>query len=248
MANSESSTDTQKYTLVSRDWNLPGKEITEKIKGIIQALNNKEIDAATILNGMDLGDANASIHIFGRDGNHFCSQELITKWLSLLVALASSENVTGKSIARTFTKGCGGCMVYTILMVVACFPDQENARLAFEFFRHVLADPKGEMLESHEVFQLASLLKQNIPVRSDGTYMRSVCLEVSYTARYIDKTASNAQIVVGLCDLIEGLGKLCTSASFIKAMKENSASTIEIVKESIKNKTFSEKFVEEKWR
>ncbi|CAF1315096.1 unnamed protein product [Didymodactylos carnosus] len=217
------------------------------MKEIIQALKNQEIDAATILQKMELGDANASIHIFGRDGNYFCEPELISTWLSLLVLLASSENVTGQSIAHAFTKSCGGCMVYTILMVVACFRGKEIARLAFDFFRHILADPNGDILELNEIDQIASLLNQHIPRRQDGTMMRFVCLEVRHIAHYADPTTNKGQIAVKLRDLIESLGALCTSRSFASEMKANSTSTIEIIKESMKNKTFSRKFVEEKW-
>ena len=245
MADSKLVRDTEKYRL---HWHQSDKEVIAKIDEIIGALNKQEIDAATILNGMELGDANASIHIFGKSGYDFCSQKLISKWLTLLVLLASSNNVTGQSIARGFTKGCGGCMVYTILMVVACFPDPENARLAFDFFRHVLADPKGQILELDEILQLAKLLVKHIPCRRDGTYMRSVCLEIRCNANCIDKNTNEGQIFVGLRDLIEGLGTLCTSELFVKAMKENSASTIETVKESVMNKTFSRDFVYKTWR
>ena len=78
--------------------------------------------------------------------------------------------------------------------------------------------------------------------------MRSVCLEVSYTANYADLTTIKGQIAVRLRDLIEGLGALCTSKSFALEMKTNSTSTIEILKENMKNKIFSRKFVEEKWQ
>lgn len=248
MATSESSTDASKYRLDYNDWKLSDDKVIAKMNEIILALKNGEIDATTILKGMELGDANASIHIFGRTGHRFCRPELISTWLSLLVLLASSENVTGKSIANTFTKGCGGCMVYTIFMVVACFRSGEITRLAFDFFRHVLADPRGEMLELDEITRIASLLNQYIPCRQDGTIMRSVCLEVNHTAYYADRTTSKGQITAVLRDLIEGVGALCTSRSFATEMKANSTSTIDIIKESIKNKTFSREFVEHKWQ
>jgi hypothetical protein len=247
MATFESSANTLKYRLDRKDWHLSDDELIAKMKEIIQALKNQEIDAATILQKIELGDANASIHIFGRDGHHFCKPELISTWLSLLVLLASSENITGKSIANGFTKDCGGCMFYTILMVVACFRGEEIARLVFDFFRHVLVDSKGDILELNEINQIASLLNQHIPRRQDGTIMRSVCLEVSHTAYYADPATSKGQISIQLRDLIEGLGALCTSRSFVSEMKANSTSTIEIIKESIKNKTFSREFVEKKW-
>jgi hypothetical protein len=246
MATSESSTNTSKYRLDYKDWNLSDDEVIAKMKEIIQALEKKEIDAATIVQKIELGDANASKHIFGDDGTRFCKPELISTWLSLLVLLASSENITGQSIARGFTKDCGGCMVYTILMVCACFRGKEIARLAFDFFRHVLADSKGDILELNEIDQIASLLNQHIPRGQNGSLWRSVCTTVNYTAHYVDPKTSNGQIVIGLRDLIEGLGGLCTSRSFVSKMKANSTLTIEIIKESIKNKTFSRKFVEEK--
>jgi hypothetical protein len=248
MATSELSTDTQKYRLDYRDWIRSDEEVIAKIDAIIQALNKKEINAGTVVGGINLGDANAMVHIFGKDGINFCSERLISKWFSLLALLASSESVTGRSFVYGFIKGCSGCMVYTIFTILACFPDQENERFAFDFFRHVLADPKGEILELHEVSQIAQLLDQHIPFRTDGTQMRGLCLPLSNAASYVDKTTYKGQIVVGLWNLVEGLGALCTSESFIKAMKKNSASTIEILKESMKNKTFSKKFVREKWQ
>jgi hypothetical protein len=217
------------------------------MKEIIRALENHEVDAASILQRIYLGDANAAIHIFGRDGYHFCKPELIVTWLSLLILLASSENVTGRSIANGFTKGCGGCMVYTILMVVACFRDAETTRLAFDFFRRVFADSRGDILEINEIDRIASLLNKQMRGPEDNTLMRSVCLEISNIANHANPKTDKGRIAVELRDLIEGLGALCTSGSFTSKMKENSTSTTEILKESIKNKTFSKDFVKKEW-
>jgi hypothetical protein len=189
----------------------------------------------------------SQIHIFGTSGNDRCTPKLVSTWLSLLVLLASSDEVTGQSIASSFTKGCGGCMVYTILMAVACYPSEVITQLAFDFFRHVLADPKGEMLELHEVTAISSLLNQHVPYRQDGTMMRTACLELSVIGDRVDSTTIKGQTIHALRDFIEGLGTLCTSKTFVIAMKENSISTIQIIKESIMNKTFSRKFVEKKW-
>lgn len=189
----------------------------------------------------------SQIHMFGTSGNDRCTPKLVSTWLSLLVLLASSDEVTGQSIASSFTKGCGGCMVYTILMAVACYPSEVITQLAFDFFRHVLADPKGEMLELHEVTAISSLLNQHVPYRQDGTMMRTACLELSVIGDRVDSTTIKGQTIHALRDFIEGLGTLCTSKTFVIAMKENSISTIQIIKESIMNKTFSRKFVEKKW-
>jgi hypothetical protein len=248
MATLEPPTNTSKYVLDYKDWNRSDDAVIKKMKKIIQALKNQETSTDTIIGQIEFGDGNATIHIFGDDGNHFCKPELISIWFSLLVLLASSENVTGESIARGFPKGCGGCMVYTILMVVACFRSEENTRLAFDFFRHVLADSNGEILELHEVNRIASLLDQHIRRRQDGTTNRFLCSGINSVASYADRTTSEGQIAVGLCDLVEGLGALCTSRLFVSEMKTNSTSTIEILKKSIKNKTFSKDFVETKWR
>jgi hypothetical protein len=245
MATTESTIDRSKYRLDYEDWNLPDAAVIAKMKKIIQALEKKEIDAVTVLNNrMEFGDANAAVHIFGRDANHFCGPELISTWLSLLVLLASSENVTGRSIASGFIKGCGGCMVYTIFMVVACFPSKENTRLAFDFFRHVLADPKGEIVEFHEVEQIASLLDRCVPRQGqEASLLRSLCLSTGHFANYGNATTSERQTADAHRNLVEGLGALCTSSSFASAMKANSTSVIKIIKKSIENKTFSRGFV-----
>jgi hypothetical protein len=158
------------------------------MKEIIRALKNHEVDADSIVQEIELGDANAALHIFGKDGYHFCKHELIVTWLSLLVLLASSENVTGQWIANGFSKGCGGCMVYTILMVVACFPDKKITRLAFHFFRHVFADSRGDILEINYIYRITSLLNQQMSGPQDNTLMRFSCLKISHIASYADPT------------------------------------------------------------
>ncbi|CAF0798775.1 unnamed protein product [Adineta steineri] len=230
MATFESSTNTSKYTLDYRDWHLSDDELIAKMKEIIRALKNHEVDAAFILQNIELGDTNAAIHIFGRDGYHFCKPELIVTWLSLLVLLASSENVTGQLIAKGFTKDCGGCMVYTILMVVACFRDKEITVLAFDFFRHVFADSSGDILKINEIDRIASLLDQQLRGPDDMTQIRSACLNTTYIARYADKTTDKGRMAVQLRDLIEGLGALCTSQPYSSELKPVSTLITEILK------------------
>lgn len=210
-------------------------------------MKNHEVDAVSVLCQIEFGNTNAATHIFGNDGYHFCQSELIVTWLSLLVLLASSENVTGSSIARRFIKGCAGCMVYTILMVVACFPDKKVTRLAFDFFRHVLGDSKGEILELHEIDQLASLLNQQMPRPEENTVMRSLCLVIERFAKSANPASTNDQMADQLPNLVKGLGALCISRSFAGEMKTNATSTTEVLKESMKNKTFSPDFVRKKW-
>jgi hypothetical protein len=54
------------------------------MKEIIRALKNHEVDADSIVQEIELGDANAALHIFGKDGYHFCKHELIVTWLSFV--------------------------------------------------------------------------------------------------------------------------------------------------------------------
>ncbi|CAF1469722.1 unnamed protein product [Adineta steineri] len=232
MATFESSTDMSKYRLKYDDWNLSDDELIAKIKEIIRALKNHEVDAASVLQEIYLGDANAAIHIFGNNGYNFCKPELIVTWLSLLVLLASSENITGGSIAEGFTKSCGGCMVYTILMVVACFRKEEITRLAFDFFRHVSADSTGNIFTINEIDQIALLLNKLIGGPQDGTHIRSVCLAIRHFPDCADPTTAKGRLAVQLSDLIEGLGALCTSGSSTSRMKAISTLITEILNET----------------
>lgn len=247
MASSQPSPNTPKYTLTYEDWIQSDDEVIAKMNQIILALKNREINAATAINSIDLGSCNATSHIFGDDGNHFCRPDVVSTWLSLLVLLASSENVTGGCIAGKFNKCCSECMVYIILMAVACFRRREIAELAFDFFRHVLADPKGEILELHEIIQFALFLDQHIPCQQNGTKTRFLCLAIENAASYADTTTSKGKATIGIHNLVAGLAALCTSQPFIADMKTNSKATIEILKKSMSNSTFSSEFVREKW-
>ena len=235
------------YTLSYEDWNSSDGALIAKMKGIKRALKNHKVDAASILYESQLGGTSAATHIFGDDGYHFCAPELVVTWLSLLVRLASSKGITGQSMASRFIKGCGACMVYTILMVVACFPDKKITRLAFDFFRRVLGDSKGHIFELNEIDQIALLLNQQMRGPEERTLMRCCCLRISNIASYADKTTSKGQTAVQLSDIIEGLGALCTSMSFASEMRANSASITKVLQEHIQNKTFSEKFVRTRW-
>ena len=238
MGDSQSSTAVSNEKLYKIDWNLPDRQLIVQMNGLIEALKNKEDGVANSLLQYT-GGCSPSIHIFGMDGNNRCHPEVVSTWLSLLVTLASLEDVTGESIASLFPKSCGGCMVYSIVMLVGCFHSKQNIQLAFDFFRHVLADPNGEILELDEVSQLSSLLAQNIPARSDGTYMRMVCLELHCYERIWDMNDGTKRILEKLRHLIEGLGVLCTSKSFLHAMKTNRTATLSTLKASIMNNTFS---------
>ena len=246
MATPQSSTVPTNKKQYEIDWELSPPRLIEQINGLIEALKNKEEGAAASLLEYQGGCA-PSVYIFGMDGRSRCDPKVVTTWLSLLVTLASLEDVTGESLAELFPKSCGGCMVYSIIMVVGCFHSKENVRLAFDFFRHVLADPEGKILELREVDELSSLLARSIPARQDGTYMRNVCLELHCYERVWNMEETRKKTIESLRHLIEGLGVLCTSKSFIQEMKTNRTATLNTLKESIMNQTFSYDFAGKTW-
>lgn len=235
MATSQSSSNQKMYEL---NWQLPKKELIAQMNRLIEALKNKEDGVVESLLQYH-GGCQPSIYIFGLDGTSRCDPQVVTAWLSLLVTLASMDEVTGESLANLFPKSCGGCMVYSILMIIGCFHSEENIRLGFDFFRHVLADPVGEILELREVNELSALLARNIPARQDGTYMRTVCLELHCYERVWNMNEIQKRTLERLRHLIEGLGVLCTSKSFINAMKTNRTATLNTLKQRIINQTFS---------
>lgn len=242
MTELQASSNTAKYELTSADWRKSDQHVLTKMEALIEALKSGKVDADTILPELEIG-WDAAIHIFGKTGDHRCQPEVVSTWLSLLVTLASSKEVTGKSIACSFAKGCGGCMVYTVLNAVGCFHSQQNVKLAFDFFRHVLADFDGKILELDELRKLSSTL---VSVRTRGADVtkRSVCLAI-HCSNYMDERQRATS--EALSNLVEGLGVLCTSESFVHDMKTNPASTIEILKQSIMNNQFSEEFARAKW-
>jgi hypothetical protein len=173
------------------------------------------------------------------NGHHRCDPEIVSTWLSLLVTLASSEEFTGELIAHLFPKDCGGCMVYSILMLVGCFSDSKNIQLAFDFFRHVLADPDGEILEMNEVDKLSELLSDFMTPQTYGPMSRAVCLE-AHSYQYMQNTDSERKMMLeNLSHTIEGLGVLCTSQKFLCEMKTNRAATVSAVKQSRMENKFS---------
>ena len=246
MATPQSSTAPINKLRYGINWGLSSHILIEQINGLIESLKNKEEGAAASLLEYEGGCA-PSIYIFGMNGRSRCDPRVVTAWLSLLETLASLEDVTGESLANLFPKSCGGCMVYSILMVVGCFPSKENIQLAFDFFRHTLADPEGKILELREVDELSFLLAQSIPARQDGTYMRNVCLELHCYERVWNMEETKKKTIERLRHLIEGLGVLCTSKSFVQAMKTNRTATLATLKESIMNQTFSYDFAGKTW-
>ncbi|CAF1165344.1 unnamed protein product [Didymodactylos carnosus] len=243
MAEIQSSINTSKYGLNRDDWRLSDKHVITKMKGLIEALKSEEVDAATILPKLNIG-WDAMVHMFGESGRDRCKPEVVSTWLSLLLTLASSKGATGEAIAYSFAKSCGGCMVYSILTTVGCFHSEQNVKLAFDFFRHILADVDGKILELDEVRRLSSLSVSNIPPRSGGTMGRAACIELHY---YQYMSGTQKETLETLSNLIEGLGVICTSKSFVNEMRSNPSSTIEILKQSIMSKTFSETFAHNKW-
>ncbi|CAF0801900.1 unnamed protein product [Adineta steineri] len=237
MAESQSPINISKYELDWEDWKLSDQHVITKMKGLIEALKSQEVDAVTILPKLEIG-WDAAIHIFGENGRDLCKPEVVSIWLSLLLTLASSKGVTGASIASSFAKSCGGCMVYTILTAVGCFHSEQNVKLAFDFFCHILADVDGKILELDEVRQLSSFLVKNIPDQTKSVTGRSVCLTL-HCYYYMNGTQKTT--VEAMSNLIEGLGVLCTSKSFVAEMRSNPSSTIEILKQSIMDKSFTER-------
>jgi hypothetical protein len=246
MADSQASTLPNKEQIDEIHWHSSDDKVIAQMNGLIRALQNKEVEATTLLSKLEIG-FQASIHIFGMNGRHRCDDEVVTTWLSLLVTLAASEGVTGRSLASSCAKRCGGCMVYSILTAVGCFHSHENIQLAYDFFCHVLADPNGEILELQEVSKLSSLLVNTIPSREDGTFMRQVCLELHCYDHIRNISDTTKKTLEGISGLIEGLGAICTSKSFADEMKVNPTSTKQILKEAVMNKTFSRNFAEKKW-
>ncbi|CAF1463390.1 unnamed protein product [Adineta steineri] len=244
MAESQFSIDTSKYELNWSDWKSCDEDVIAKLNGLIKALKSLEIDAVSILPKLQIG-YQASIRIFGENGQDLCKPKVVSTWLSLLLTLASSKGVTGESVASSFAKGCGGCMVYTILMAVGCFPSEENMKLAFDFFRHILADVDGKIVELGEVRKLSSLLVESIPADDEGIKVRAICLALHCYYNMSDTQEINLKT---LLNPIEGLGALCTSKSFVEDMRSNPSSTIDILKQSMMNKSFSESFVRNQWR
>ncbi|CAF1519187.1 unnamed protein product [Adineta steineri] len=243
MAESQPPINISKYELNWDDWKLSDQHVITKMKGLIEALKSEEVDAVTILPKLKIGWSGA-IHIFGESGRDLCKPEVVSIWLSLLLTLASSKGVTGASIASSFVKRCGGCMVYTILTTVGCFHSEQNVKLAFDFFRHILADIDGKILELDEVRQLSSFLVKNIPDQTKSVRERSVCLTLHC---YYCMSGTQKTTVEAMSNLIEGLGVLCTSKSFVADMRSNPSSTIEILKQSIMDRSFSERFARNKW-
>lgn len=243
MAESKSSIDTSKSYHIN--WRSSDDIVIAEMKDLITALKSEEVNAVTILRGLDIGWY-AAIHIFGRSGHDLCEPEVVSTWLSLLLTLASSKGITGGSMVSSFAKSCGGCMVYTILNAVGCFYSEENVKFAFDFFRHILSDMNGEILELDEIRQLSKLIVRTVPSRDD-VVMRCVCLELHCYQRIYDMSDTTKNTLETLSNLVEGLGILCTSKSFVNEMQANRSSTIEILKQSIMNKTFSERFARDKW-
>lgn len=246
MANSQSPDVSPTEGAYEINWCSSDDEVIEQMNKCIGAIKNKKVEARATLPEYD-GGCQASIHIFGSDGNRRCKPEVVSTWLSLLVTFASSEDITGELLARLFPKSCGGCMAYSILMAVGCFHSDKNVQLAFDFFRHVLADPNGQILELDEVNNLSSLLARSIPARSDGTYMRNVCLELHCYERIWNMDDTTKRTIEKLRHLIEGLGVLCTSKSFLDRMKKKRTATLNILKDSILQNTFSYDFARKQW-
>lgn len=238
MGTPQSSTGSTSKKVYEIDWKLPEDKLIEQIHGLIEALKNKEEGAAASLLNYH-GGCSFAIYIFGMDGRSRCDPEVVTVWLSLVETLASLDDVTGESLANLFPKSCGGCMVYSILMAVGCFHSKENIQLAFDIFRHLLADPQGQILELREVDELSSLLARSIPARQDGTYMRNVCLELHCYERVWNMEETRKRTIEKLRHLIEGLGVLCTSKPFVQRMKTNPTATLDALKKSIMDQTFS---------
>ena len=94
---------------------------------------------------------------------------------------------------------------------------------------------------------MSSLLFRNTRPRQDGTIVRDICLALNRFKNTNFMDSMEKKHLEILSNRIEGLGVLCTSNSFLNAMRSNPSSTIEILKQRIMNKSFSEEFARNKW-
>jgi hypothetical protein len=140
--------------------------------------------------------------------------DIAIQWMQFLIHL--SKFVDGKEIAECFAKGHGGCMTFCIMLIAYLHPSTEG--LVYEFFKNILCDSSGSIMEMKEIGPLARL-----------TYF-----VIEERCRPRDGICSNASCLVLRGGFIKntllGLGELATSLKFRQSMQNNPTSTVSKLK------------------
>jgi surface protein len=131
-------------------------------------------------------------------------------WMQFLVHL--SAYVGGEDIVKCFIGGHSGSMTYCIILTAYLHPSTEG--LVFQFFKNILCDTRGQILERQEIRTLAREIYNDIQKRSDrldGLCSTGCCSDLK-----------NGPI----SDLVLGFGFLAISPKFRENMQRSPQATI----------------------
>jgi surface protein len=131
-------------------------------------------------------------------------------WMQFLVHL--STFVGGEDIVKCFSRGYSGSMTYCIILTAYLHPSTEG--LVFQFFKNILCDTRGQILERQEIRTLAREIYNNMSPRAIG--LGCLC---SSGSLYDLKSGA-------LFNVIAGFGCLSGSPKFRENMRRSPDTTI----------------------